>query len=244
MQVDRSVLGALVVALVPALLLGGCAHRHETYAYGGSIKDGPVAAATDKVAPDARQVRTKVPTRRITTGSTSAPSVAAPKETAAAAGSASTSAAAEPVETPATTAPRTEPAPAPTGARAALASPADNSARQRAESDARVVSLQLLAEGQRLFSLGNVVEARKRFFAAMDGPVPDVLLALARSFDTHYLSQVRQPDGAPNIARAVALYERALERGATEAQRDIERIKGPATIPAAPDTPAPAAQTR
>ena len=105
--------------------------------------------------------------------------------------------------------------------------PAEKAKRSRSEQDARTVSLQLLSEGQRLFALGKVLDARKRFFAAMDGPVPEVLLALARSFDTHYLGKLQAPDGAPDMSRATALYERAAERGSQEAKAELERIRRP-----------------
>lgn len=111
-----------------------------------------------------------------------------------------------------------------------------------------------LEEGRKLFALGKVIDARKRFIAAMNGPIPEALLALARSFDTFYLSQLPSSDGAPDMSRALTLYERAQERGSTEAAADIERVKAifaaqknpaptpatPAATPAAPATPAPA----
>lgn len=84
-----------------------------------------------------------------------------------------------------------------------------------------------------MFQAGNVIEARKRFIAAMNGPIPDSLLALARSFDTFYLSKLPKSDGAPDMARALTLYERAAERGAPEAAADLERIKG-TLAPSAP----------
>lgn len=98
--------------------------------------------------------------------------------------------------------------------------------------DAQTTERQL-EEGRVLFQAGNVIEARKRFIAAMNGPIPDALLALARSFDTFYLSKLPKSDGAPDMARALTLYERAVERGAPEAAPDLERIKA-TMVPAAP----------
>ncbi|MDX2157051.1 MAG: hypothetical protein SFW09_11140 [Hyphomicrobiaceae bacterium] len=89
----------------------------------------------------------------------------------------------------------------------------------------------LLAEGQALFETGKVVEARRRFVAAMNGPLPEVLLALGRSYDTYYLSRLPAADGAPDLRRALVLYERAADRGAVEANADAERVRGYLKIP-------------
>jgi len=88
-----------------------------------------------------------------------------------------------------------------------------------------------LAEGQALFEAGKVLQARRRFIAAMNGPVPEVLLALARSYDTYYLSRLPATDAAPDMQRALVLYERALERGAATAAADLERTRGILKIP-------------
>jgi hypothetical protein len=90
---------------------------------------------------------------------------------------------------------------------------------------------EMLAEGQTLFDQGKVVEARRRFVAAMNGPVPEVLLALARSYDTYHLSRLPTADGAPDMQRALVLYERALERGAKDAAPDLERTRSILKIP-------------
>jgi hypothetical protein len=89
----------------------------------------------------------------------------------------------------------------------------------------------MLAEGLSLFEQGKVVQARRRFVAAMNGPVPAVMLALARSYDTYYLSRLPTSDAAPDMQRALILYERALERGAGEAAPDLDRTRGILKIP-------------
>jgi hypothetical protein len=89
----------------------------------------------------------------------------------------------------------------------------------------------MLAEGLALFEQGKVVQARRRFVAAMNGPVPEVMLALARSYDTYYLSRLPTSDAAPDMQRALILYERALERGAGEAAPDLARTRGILKIP-------------
>ncbi|MGE0769415.1 MAG: hypothetical protein AB7L90_23495 [Hyphomicrobiaceae bacterium] len=90
---------------------------------------------------------------------------------------------------------------------------------------------EMLAEGLTQFEQGKVVQARRHFVAAMNGPVPEVLLALARSYDTYHLSRLPTADGAPDMQRALVLYERALERGAKEAAPDLERTRGILKIP-------------
>ena len=89
----------------------------------------------------------------------------------------------------------------------------------------------LLIEGQRLFESGKVLEARRKFIAAMNGPVPEVLLALARTYDTYYLSRLPAADAAPAMHRALVLYERAVDRGAIEANADLERTRGILKVP-------------
>jgi hypothetical protein len=89
----------------------------------------------------------------------------------------------------------------------------------------------MLVEGKALFDGGQVVDARRRFVAAMNGPLPDVLLALARSYDTYYLSRLPKADAAPDMQRALVLYERAAARGAIEAMADLERTRSILKIP-------------
>lgn len=83
----------------------------------------------------------------------------------------------------------------------------------------------LLAEGRQLFDKGKVIEARKRIIAALNGLSPNATLALARTFDTHYLSKLPSSDGAPDMQRALQLYQSAVDRGATDANADLERIR-------------------
>ena len=89
----------------------------------------------------------------------------------------------------------------------------------------------MLSEGQAFFDSGKVLQARRRFIAAMNGPNPEVLLALGRSYDTYYLSRLPASDAAPDMQRALVLYERALERGANTATADLERTRAILKIP-------------
>ncbi len=61
--------------------------------------------------------------------------------------------------------------------------------------------------------------------------MPEVLLALARSYDTYYLSRLPTADAAPDMQRALVLYERAVERGAIEANADLERTRNILKVP-------------
>lgn len=238
MNIKRSVAMKIAVAAAAAMSVAGCVHR-EPVGY-GSIKDSGVASPSPaRVAGSVKRVAAAPASRaagsRVVEIEAPAPRAGSAGRAPAAAASTSTSTgaatptSAQAAEVPAATDPaarRTPPAAVP-AARAALPGPAVVAPpRPRSEQDARMVSLQLLSEGSRLFTLGKVLEARKRYFAAMDGPVPEVLLALARTFDVFYLSKLQQPDGAPDMARALALYERAAERGSVEAKADLQRIRG------------------
>ena len=122
------------------------------------------------------------------------------------------------VETP-IAAPRTAPAPAPDAA--ASGQPAD----QPAGPEAGSANARLLEQGRNLFVAGKVLEARKRFIAALNGLSPNATLALARTFDTYYLSRLPATDGAPDMQRAVQLYQSAVERGSVDARIDLERTR-------------------
>lgn len=233
MVASRVVSKGIAVAVIvgAAALVGGCTHWWEdsrrTY---GSLKDDSVAKPAAKVA---------TPVRRTTTGS-----IDPQKPTA-------TIAVAKAVEPPSTSAPTAAavlPVPAPPPAPAAsapietsstdLSKPAPETvdsiqaANERARLEARIISRQLYEEGERLISMGRVIEGRTRLFAAMEGANPDVLLALARSFDAFYLSKLGSSDGAPDPVRAVALYQRAIERGSQQAAEDLARLKA---VPASSD---------
>lgn len=131
------------------------------------------------------------------------------------------------------------PAPAPTIPSASAATPSSVSminGSAAAEpplppTDDPAIVAELLAEGQALFDAGQVVQARRRFIAAMNGPVPEVLLALARSYDTYYLGRLPSSDAAPDMQRSLVLYERALARGAPTAEPDLERTRNILKVP-------------
>ena len=112
--------------------------------------------------------------------------------------------------------------------------------KSKAAPDDPTVAGRFLTAGQLLFRAGKVVEARRRFSDALQGLPAEATWALAQSFDTHYLSQLGSSDAAPDMQRALQLYERAVARGATDAKADLERVRAmmqanpPATPPANP----------
>jgi hypothetical protein len=86
----------------------------------------------------------------------------------------------------------------------------------------------LMEDGRALLKAGKVVKARERFYAAMVGSertrLVEVLPELARTYDPDVLAKVPNPDAAPNIAMARALYQRALMLGVTGVTEDVQRL--------------------
>lgn len=215
----------LAVAM-SALFLGACV-RYDGY-YGahryGSLKDDPVVTGSTKRVAKVR-VKRRAPMHRASATAVQRTSIAS----------------AEPapyLKAPPPTIKKTsEPDAAPAEAKqketipAATPKPANGPEPPLPPVDDPAAVATMLSEGLALFDEGKVVQARRRFVAAMNGPVPDVLLALARSYDTYYLSRLSTADGAPDMQRALVLYERALERGAKDAAADLERTRGVLKIP-------------
>jgi hypothetical protein len=211
-----------VVVAVSVSMVAGCA-RHEpamtSHRY-GSLKDDIVTSAVVKPRSTPRLYRKPVAKARI-----EAPALAA---------------SAEPAVPPATAAdtPEVEPkgpqvlpkAPA-TGATAIVTQPPAGAEPPLPAVDDPDAVKALLAEGKALFDEGKVVQARRRFVAAINGPIPEALLALARTYDTYYLSRLPAVDAAPDMQRALVLYERALERGAADAAADLDRTRTVLRIP-------------
>lgn len=217
-----------IAASAAGLLAAGCAH-HDARSYRrGSVKDDSPAHHRPVAATAAGR-----PVKIASEPGGSGMPAATPVATA----SIARAPAADPKPAPP---PSVEPAvlskqrdvPAPPAAALQSAPPPSAAAPAPAQPDRRLISRELVAEGQRLFSMGQVMEARKRYFAAMDGMIPEVLLALARSFDGHYISKVPHPDGVQDLVRARALYERAAEHGSKDAVADLARIKAASAAPA------------
>lgn len=200
---------AIVLVAACALGLGACRHAEEpgSRVY-GSLKDDPVATSAK---PRPKKVAAAAP-------------VEAPPARAMSARSEPVAVAAPPIQ---------QQAAAASPVMTASASPglAATPARPLAPVDDDATATRMLSEGEALFDAGKVVQARRLFLAAMNGPVPDVVLALARSYDTYYLSRLPSSDAPPDMQLALILYERAMERGAVNAAADLERTRGILKIP-------------
>ena len=210
--------GIVVVGIaVSAATVGGCTHwwGDDRRAY-GSLKDDAVPKSAPKVASPARRTTTGSIDARPATAVVAARPVDAvkPPSTTASTPAPPPPPATSPIET--ANIDRAKPAPE--------AVDSVQAANDRARLEARIISLQLLEEGVRLVSMGRVIEGRTRLFAAMEGANPEVLLALARSFDTFYLDKIATSDGSPDPVRALALYQRAVERGSIQAAEDLARL--------------------
>ena len=89
-----------------------------------------------------------------------------------------------------------------------------------------VSGAQLLEEGRMLFRTGEVLAARERYVAALNAPLPDVLLELARTYDSNYLDRLPKTDADADAGRARALYEQASTLGSKAAELDLARLQG------------------
>jgi hypothetical protein len=201
---------AFLLVAVYALGLGACVRHAEEPGYGrvyGSLKDDVVTGATSKPA---KVAAVPAPSTRAVHAAAPAVVVAAPP--------------AKPSQPP--------PQAAPVSASPSIAPGSASAVEQPLPPvDDPTAAAKMFSDGQALFDAGKVVQARRLFIAAMNGPLPDVMLALARSYDTYYLSRLPTSDAAPDMQRALVLYERALERGATNAAADLERTRAILKIP-------------
>ncbi len=221
---EKSTVFAVFAAVLAAAALAACAR--DEVVYRGSIKDQPPSASETRSPRSAAAVRLNRSAGRAPV----APAVdeealalaASPQRSQELVGSIATaSAAASQSPTP------------PTKATPPGATPAGDSAKTAEKADRAAVPANalLIEQGRNLFVAGKVLEARKRFIAALNGLSPDATLALARTFDTHYLSRLATSDGAPDMQRAVQLYESAVERGSVDARIDLERTRATLGLP-------------
>lgn len=206
-----------MLVAVYALGLGACVRHTEEHRVYGSIKDDAVVAT-----PKPRLAKVAV------APSPSAPPARAMQATPVAAPVAV--ATAEPAKPIAVVQQTSEVAPLATSSSSA-SSPATPVALPLSHVDDEATATTMLLDGQTLFDAGKVVEARRLFMAAISSPVPEIVLALGRSYDTYYLSRLPASDAAPDMQRALVLYERAMERGAANAAADLERTRGILKIP-------------
>lgn len=221
---------AMVAAVLMGAVLAACAR--DEVVYRGSIKDEPPsasAAPSTRIVTATRQQRAAVrpPVAPVPVADEEAQALAAaPQRSLAAAAPVVTgSSSARPAPVPVTTADQAGSQPA--------SEPAGKGAKTAAKSDPApmAVNALLLDQGRNFFVAGKVLEARKRFITALNGLSPDATLALARTFDTYYLSRLAASDGAPDMQRAVQLYQSAVERGSVDARIDLERTRATLGLP-------------
>ena len=216
----RCARASLLIAICAVPVVGGCA-RHESdggaSSY-GSIKDSSVSARP--ATKPARTIAKRAPVAaEIASGARKEPAsvpATSPREQVLEAPSTAGPVAAAPASP--------KPAPFATTPGPAAAAPATPIVNGTTAAE-REASGRLVAEGQQLFLDGKVVEARRRFIAALNGLSPEATLALARSFDTHYLYKLAKSDGAPDMQRAMQLYQSAVQRNAKDAQEDLDRVR-------------------
>lgn len=206
---------ALMLVAACALGLGACSRHAEEHRAYGSLKDEPVVTkAKPRPAKVAVAPAPSAPPARVVQA---APAVAVAEPDRPVANVQQPPPASSPISTASSSSSTSLP-----GAPVELPlAPVDDEA----------TATEMLFEGQALFDAGKVLQARRIFTAAISSPVPDVVLALARSYDTYYLSRLPSSDGAPDMQRALVLYERAMERGAANAAPDLERTRGILKIP-------------
>lgn len=229
----------------------------------GSIKDGPAgyhAVSHGTTAPAKRATRPSAPrpvvAPVVSGGGSDEKADVAPSQTALAPAPAT---AARPgvftPPAPVPAAPAAAPSPR-TGEPVEIARPAAPAGKATPEAASLAqteASARMLAEGDRLFASGDVVKARERYLGAMNGPIPEVMLAFGRSFDPYYLAKLPRANAGPDVQRAITIYEGAVRQGAKQAEADLERLRKSmasgapaagtdATPRAAPQSPATAGQ--
>ncbi|MGE0697746.1 MAG: hypothetical protein AB7O57_01490 [Hyphomicrobiaceae bacterium] len=224
MRYDRCGGPAAVLLAVCALGLGACRHVDEAASESyGSLKDHVAAPGHAKVAPKpakAKAAAVEAPAKMA--AAPKAPAAVVPAAAPAVASATVTpSAVVKPAAPPAAAvAPAATPPPAAQAATAVVATPP----APKAEDPVLVKTA--LSEGRALFDAGKVMQARRRFIEAMSTSNPEIVHALGRTYDTYYLTRLPTADGAPDMQRALVLYERAVERGASGASPDAERTRG------------------
>ena len=227
----RTTLLVIGAAILGGAALGGCARHEEPYQARGSIKDTTPGTS----APQAPRTARGGPAQRVTARPVGAPTSAPDDNGPAGAPPRTASREAAPRAPSPNVGPGAPAAPAtaaPTAADQPVGSPASPAEASPAADPPVSVNARLLEQGRQLFAAGKVLDARKRFISAINGLSPEATLALGRTFDTHYLSQLKSSDGAPDMQRALQLYQSAVERGSADAKADLDRTR--ATLGLAP----------
>jgi hypothetical protein len=76
-----------------------------------------------------------------------------------------------------------------------------------------------------LFEAGKVIEARKQLSALLDAMPAEANLALAQTFDPHYLTKLKASDAPADLGRALQLYTTAMQSGSKDAEPDLARLR-------------------
>jgi hypothetical protein len=91
--------------------------------------------------------------------------------------------------------------------------------------DAQVHHNDLIAQASRRLESGDVAGAREMLAAAEDGSQGPVLFALAETYDPNMLAALGARGVAADVARARALYRKALSLGVASAHGRLEALK-------------------
>jgi formylglycine-generating enzyme required for sulfatase activity/serine/threonine protein kinase len=108
-------------------------------------------------------------------------------------------------------------APAPT--------PATTSARDRAHEQSKPEIEQVLAQAMQKIDRGDVIGARQVLVAADDANGPQIAFALAETYDPNMLAAWGARGVAADVAKARALYRKALQGGVARAQARLDALK-------------------
>jgi hypothetical protein len=97
---------------------------------------------------------------------------------------------------------------------------------REASAQERALAERLVAQGERYFTLGDVVSARLLFRRAADWGSAPAALRLAATYDPAELLRLHVQGVTPDRAEARKWYERARDLGAPEAQERLAKLGG------------------
>lgn len=242
--------GVCVLIAITSVALAGC-FRHEVPVQ-SSIKDSPAVAAkpakakkpVKKTAAAVQKAEAKKEgAKKAAAAPEAKPAASPPKAAAAPAATVPAAPMAPPAKQAATPAtPAAAPAAPAKQAAAAPATPAappaaapapvaKAAAVTPAAAPAASPALSQIAEGRKLFAAGKVLDARNRFNAQLQAAPADANLALAQSFDPHYVTQLKSSDAGPDLGRALQLYTTAVQSGSKDAEPDLARLRTSLGLP-------------
>lgn len=83
----------------------------------------------------------------------------------------------------------------------------------------------LLERGNRLLAAGDIASARQFFGRAVEAGSPAAALAMARTYDPHFLRLINPVGMGADTARAMAWYRQAAKAGDAEAARRLQSLE-------------------